>query len=95
MRWPSPTALPQHPRHPGYPELPNGQLLRSIGSLISATGLATVVRVPVVLLLHFSVALRGPDQQANPDGRTDQADDGSEDIDDDHSNIMALVRSRR
>jgi hypothetical protein len=48
-----------------------------------------------MLLLHFSVALRGPDQQADPDGCADQADNASEDIDDNHSNIMASVRSCR
>jgi len=47
------------------------------------------VCVSLVLLLHVPVALRGPDQQANPDGSADQTDNTSEDVDDDHTNIIA------
>jgi hypothetical protein len=50
---------------------------------------AATPRILFVLSLHLPVALRSPDQQPNPDGHADQADDATEEDDSGHTPIMA------
>ncbi len=42
-----------------------------------------------MLPLHAPVILRSPDQQPKPNGRAEQADDGTEEEDNGHTHIMA------
>ena len=52
-------------------------------------GPAATPRILFVLSLRAPVALRSPDQQPNPDGHADQADDATEKDDSGHTPIMA------